>query len=105
MAKSFHQMTLDQLWEVVRAIPSGSVMSYGDVGRALSNPASGFMVGRWMASAPEGVPWWRVVAKSGSLPIGKRGPGLASEQEERLRAEGVRFDAQGRVAMGRPPKP
>ena len=43
---------LAPLWGVVRSIPSGSVASYGAVGRALPNPATGYMVGRWMAACP-----------------------------------------------------
>ena len=60
---------------------------------------SGFLVGRRMASAPDGVPWWRVVAKTGSLPIGKRHPKLMSEQEATLREEGVPFLDRGKVDM------
>lgn len=84
-------MKLDELWDVVRQIPKGKVMSYGAVGELLSARASGRSVGRWMAQSPDGVPWWRVVAKTGQLPISKRGPGYASEQEERLRKERVQF--------------
>ena len=76
-------------------------MSYGEVGLRLAHPASGFMVGRWMAQCPEGVPWWRVVAKTGALPIGKRHHQLMSEQEERLRAEGVAFVIDGLIDMPR----
>lgn len=92
---------MQELWEVVRRIPPGRVSSYGEVGRALRHPASGYVVGRWMASAPEGVPWWRVAAKDGRLPIQKRSPGMANEQQERLRAEGVAFLPDGRVDMAR----
>jgi methylated-DNA-protein-cysteine methyltransferase-like protein len=91
--------TLEDLWDVVRSIPKGKVMSYGEVGSCLKNPMNGRMVGRWMAQAPNGVPWWRVVAKDGHLPIGKRGPGLATEQEMRLREEQVPFLERGRVDM------
>jgi methylated-DNA-protein-cysteine methyltransferase-like protein len=93
--------TLEDLWNIVRSIPSGKVMSYGEVGALLPNPTNGRMVGRWMAQAPDGVPWWRVVAKDGRLPIAKRGPGFASEQEERLQNEGTPFLEGGRVDMRR----
>ena len=83
---------LKSLWKVVRSIPKGRVASYGAVGRALLNPCSGFLVGRWMASCPEGVPWWRVVNAKGYLPIGKRSPALAIEQRRLLEREKVRFD-------------
>lgn len=80
---------LDELWDLVRAIPRGKVASYGEVGRNLSNPASGYLVGRWMAVAPEGIPWWRVVGKDGDLRTAKRDPHLASIQAERLGRERV----------------
>jgi len=98
---TFHGKTLSELWDIVRSIPRGRVMSYGEVGLRLAHPASGFMVGRWMAQCPEGVPWWRVVAKTGALPIGKRHHQLMSEQEERLRAEGVAFVIDGLIDMPR----
>lgn len=85
-----HQQ-LDELWEVVRQIPAGNVMSYGDVGKHLSSRATGRMVGRWMAMCPDSntIPWWRVVAASGILVIEKRGVGLATRQADELRKEGV----------------
>jgi methylated-DNA-protein-cysteine methyltransferase-like protein len=89
---------LDDLWAVVTSIPRGRCASYGDVGRALRNPASGRLVGMWMASCPQGVPWWRVVAKSGELPIHKRSPHLAREQALRLESEGVAV-IDGKVDM------
>jgi alkylated DNA nucleotide flippase Atl1 len=35
------------------------------------------------------VPWWRVIATTGQMPIGKRDPYLQMEQQELLRREGV----------------
>ncbi len=88
---------LEELWSVVKSIPKGRVASYGDIGRRLRNPASGFLVGRWMAQAPPDVPWWRVIAKSGEIVLNTRSPHLAAEQEQRLREEGVPFLAPGVV--------
>lgn len=87
-------MTLDVLWELIRSIPPGKCASYGDVGRALPNPASGFQVGRWMAQCPDDVPWWRVVSKQGRFPITRRHPVLGIEQREMLEKEGVEFDGE-----------
>lgn len=84
----------EELWGKVRAVPRGLCTSYGALGRELSQPVSGLVVGRWLESGPpEDVPWWRVVAKDGSLPIAKRNPYLAEQQRARLEAEGVAFDA------------
>ena len=79
---------------MVRAIPVGRVTSYGEVGRALRHPATGRMIGRWMAGCPQDVPWWRVVDKQGRLPIGKRDPHLEREQSELLADEGVEVKNQ-----------
>ena len=84
---------LSALWHVVRSIPEGRVASYGAVGRALPNYASGYFVGKWMAGCPDdGTPWWRVVNAKGELPIHKRDPRMALDQRARLEAEGVPFD-------------
>jgi methylated-DNA-protein-cysteine methyltransferase related protein len=89
---------LQELWAVVSQIPPGRCASYGDVGAALRSPASGRMVGRWMAQCPDDVPWWRVVARDGRLPISKRDPRLMELQAQRLREEGVEV-REGAVEM------
>jgi methylated-DNA-protein-cysteine methyltransferase-like protein len=90
----------EELWEIVRSVPSGRCASYGAIGQALENPASGFMVGRWMAACPPDVPWWRIVAKDGRLPVWKRDPNLERDQREILEDEGVEF-VDDRVDMVR----
>ena len=85
----------EELLDLVRAIPRGRVTNYGALGRALSRPVSGVVVGRWLRATPEDVPWWRVVGKDGRLPIQKRDPGLESLQASRLREEGVGIVAGG----------
>lgn len=89
---------LEELWRVVRSIPKGRVSAYGQVGAALRQPATGRMVGRWMSQAPQDVPWWRVVAKTGAFPITKRDPYLGLDQRRLLESEGVTFDGE-RVDM------
>jgi|SRR5579862_34243 len=81
----------EELYDLVRSIPAGKVAAYGMLGSALRNRVSGIVVGRWMAQCPDGVPWWRVVAKNGALPIEKRSPYLGADQRKLLESEGVRF--------------
>ncbi len=88
-----------QVYAIARAIPSGQVLSYGAVGARCRPPISGYICGRIMHGAVDDVPWWRVVAKDGSLPIAKRNPTLAREQRDKLAAEGVTFDDEGRIHM------
>jgi len=89
---------LENLWSLVREIPFGRCASYGDIGRALDHPISGLLVGRWMRSSIDGVPWWRVVLKSGAIATDKLDPELGMRQRRLLEAEGVPFVAD-RVDM------
>lgn len=88
-----------QVYEHARAIAAGKVLSYGALGARCEPPISGYICGRIMNGAMADVPWWRVVAKDGSLPIAKRNPILAKEQREKLASEGVDFDESGKVKM------
>lgn len=80
-----------ELWTMVAQIPFGRITSYGALGRALSRPVSGLIVGKWMAECPASLPWWRVVAADGRLVVAKRHPALGQEQRDALVAEGVPF--------------
>jgi alkylated DNA nucleotide flippase Atl1 len=55
--------------DVVSAIPSGRVMSYGDVAAAIGSRAARG-VGQVMAYYGSDAPWWRVVRASGHPAIG-----------------------------------
>jgi methylated-DNA-protein-cysteine methyltransferase-like protein len=92
-------MRFDEVYEVVRQIPEGKVMTYGEVARRLGEPRAARVVG-WAlhANRDEGVPCHRVVARDGRLADGFAFGG-AKEQRRRLEAEGVKFDRRGRVKM------
>jgi len=79
---------------VVRRIPRGRVMTYGDVAAVAGYPGAARQV-VWALRAAHGLPWHRVVAAGGRIAL----PGEAGvEQRLRLAAEGVRFRGQ-RVAI------
>jgi methylated-DNA-protein-cysteine methyltransferase related protein len=87
----------DAIYALVRTIPVGCVLSYGEVGdRVGARPRT---VGRAMAHAADedAVPWHRVVGSDGSLRIARRSPLMAAEQRRRLEQEGVVFSPQGQV--------
>ena len=89
------------IYDLVRAIPPGQVMSYGQVGREVG--CSARTVGWAMANALEGdVPWQRVVGADGYLRIGRRSVALQEAQRGLLEREGVTFQENGCVNMGRP---
>jgi methylated-DNA-protein-cysteine methyltransferase-like protein len=89
----------ERIWQLVRAIAPGKVMSYGAIGARCEPPISGYICGRILQNVAPDVPWWRVVGKDGNLPIRKRHPELSAQQRQLLESEGAAFDADGRVLM------
>ena len=88
----------ERVYDVVRRIPAGRVLSYGDVAALLGTPRAARGVG-WALNALDGdssVPWWRVINKRGAISI--RHPDVSPKvQRALLEDEGVRFDADGCV--------
>lgn len=80
----------DTVQAVVRSIPAGTVMSYGEVAAEAGRPGAARAVGRIMATSDGTLPWWRVVTAAGRLV-----PGHEAEHRRRLRAEGVTVGASG----------
>jgi alkylated DNA nucleotide flippase Atl1 len=58
---------VDHVLEVVRSIPSGRVMTYGDVAAVLGSRGAR-AVGTVMARHGSTAPWWRVVRAGGLAP-------------------------------------
>src|SRR5665647_2188438 len=54
--------------DIVDSIPSGRVMTYGDVAAVLGSRAAR-AVGSIMARYGEDVPWWRVIRAGGHPPV------------------------------------
>ena len=78
---------------VIAAIPPGDVWTYGEVAEAAGRPGAARAVGHLLATSPDDLPWWRVVAANGRLV-----PGHERVHAERLAAEGVAVDRiTGRV--------
>lgn len=89
-----------RVYRVVRRIPPGRVLSYGDVAALLGRPRAARGVGAALASLEDGVdiPWWRVVNRNGEISI--RHPSLSGHlQRVLLEQEGVRFGAGRRIDM------
>lgn len=95
------------VYEIVRAIPSGRVSSYGRIASLIPPPrgmnwdsyerVGARWVGYAMADCPDDVPWHRVVNAQGR-PSPR--PGLDSQtQRVLLEAEGVPFSEEGRIDL------
>jgi methylated-DNA-protein-cysteine methyltransferase-like protein len=92
----------ERVYEAVRSIPRGRVLTYGQVARLLGVPRGARAVGWALRGLPgrvaARVPWHRVVAAGGR--IAERGGPGPDLQRRRLRAEGVSFRG-GRVDLRR----
>lgn len=94
--------TKDQkIWQVVMAIPSGKVASYGQVAEMAGLGRQARYIGRALGKLPKGhsVPWYRVIRSNGQIAFPESSE-IHQEQVSRLEAEGVEV-VNGRVAMRR----
>lgn len=87
----------EQVLEVVRAIPRGRVLTYGQVALLVGTPRGARQVGRILYLSGRKVPWQRVINRFGGLSTYKIGSG--AEQRQLLEAEGVRFSSEGVVDL------
>ncbi|MEK7584856.1 MAG: methylated-DNA--[protein]-cysteine S-methyltransferase [Patescibacteria group bacterium] len=79
-----------RVYELVANVPSGHVVTYGQIAASLSSPRAARMVGTALRSLPEGshVPWHRVIGSKGRISI-QNMDHPAEEQANLLMAEGV----------------
>lgn len=91
-----------QVYRLVRKIPRGKVVTYGQVAAILGHPRAARAIGQALRLLPRGllriVPWQRVVNASGGISI--RGDVYRPDlQRELLEAEGVRFSRGGKIDL------
>jgi methylated-DNA-protein-cysteine methyltransferase related protein len=89
---------VQEIWEVVGAIPRGKVTTYGAVARAAGLPGRARLTGFALRISPQqmNLPWHRVVGAGGRIVFPPSSP-QHREQARRLRAEGVAVK-DGRVS-------
>ncbi|MDE7330267.1 MAG: MGMT family protein [Clostridia bacterium] len=90
----------ETVYEVVKQIPSGKVLSYGDVARLAGNPKMSRQVGWALHNNPQPgvIPCHRVVFKDGSLTRGFAFGG-AEVQRDMLLKEGVEVSEDFKINM------
>lgn len=83
----------EDVLDVVARIPSGRVLTYGDVAELVGRGGPRG-VGSVMARYGAGVPWWRVLRAGGLPPVGHEERALREYRREGtpLRAAGDRVD-------------
>ena len=90
----------ERVFEIVRRIPTGRVMTYGQLAEILGEGYTPRTVGFVMHSADETVPWQRVINSQGGCSTGRVivPPDL---QQRMLVSEGVVFNEKGRCDLAR----
>ena len=91
------QAYYEQVWAMVRLIPTGKVATYGQIMKVIPKPeevseedyklSASRWVGLAMSACPADVPWHRVVNSQGKISHSS----AAAEQKKRLEAEDVYF--------------
>ena len=91
------------VYRLVRRVPRGKVVTYGQVAAILGQPrgarAVGMALGALRGPLLDLVPWQRVINAAGRC--SRRHGDWADVQRDRLEREGVRFDRHGRVDLRR----
>ena len=90
----------EAVYRVVRKIPKGRVMTYGQISAILGAPRAARAVGYAMRACPDRIPWQRVINRKGEI--------SARSEVERpiiqkmlLESEGVQFDEAGACDLER----
>ena len=93
----------DDFYAIARKVPAGRVTTYGAVAAEAGLPGRARQVGYAMAALPDDhdVPWHRVINARGE--VSPRADSTAFEKIQRnlLEAEGIVFNARGRVDLDR----
>jgi len=86
----------ERVYALVAQIPSGRVMTYGQIAAICGEPRAAWEVGQIAHSGPTDLPWQRVVSKQGGLAVGWPHGGQEAHKAV-LEAEGVAVDADYKV--------
>ncbi len=97
------QALYNAMYQVVRRIPSGRVITYGQLAELAGRPGAARAAGAAMRAVPPelGLPWQRVLGKrsKGQGQVNIHDPIGGAVQRQLLEAEGVVFSASGGVSL------
>ena len=88
-----------RIYAVLAAIPSGVVVTYGQVAELAGLPRAARLVGRTLSKLPgdSQLPWHRVINASGKISLPEDSPGF-EHQKKRLQEEDV-VVTNGRISL------
>ena len=90
----------ERVYRIVRSIPRGRVMTYGQLAEILGEGYTPRTVGFVMHGSDDKTPWHRVINAQGACSTGRIA--LQSDKQQRmLVAEGVEFNERGRCDLQR----
>ena len=99
MAKEADKNYRERVYQIVRRIPKGRVMTYGQIAYILGEGYTPRTVGFVMHGADESnTPWHRVINSQGKCSTG-RIVLPADKQQRMLEHEGIQFDKSGRCDL------
>jgi methylated-DNA-protein-cysteine methyltransferase-like protein len=88
----------ERVYQVVRSIPRGRVMTYGQIAEILGDGYTPRTVGFCMHASDDITPWHRVINAQGACSTGRIV--LPHDKQQRmLEAEGVKFNERGRCDL------
>lgn len=101
MERPSSQTFQQRIYELVRQIPQGYVATYGQVAALCGWPRHARFVGYalYQVAPDSDIPWHRVVNAQGKVSFSCRRGGSDELQRWRLEAEGVVFNAHGRINL------
>ena len=85
----------DEVFDLVRRIPRGRVMTYGQIAACLGSRLSPRAVGWMLHRCPDDVPWQRVVNAAGRCSTDRIPDFPKGMQQSFLEGEGVVFSPSG----------
>lgn len=89
----------DRVITIIRSVPEGKVVSYGQVALYAGLPRAAREVGWILRSSKEDMPWWRVINNKGFISIEGNWQADKMTQKQLLEAEGIEVSDDMMVDM------
>ncbi len=90
----------ERVYDLVRQIPRGRVMTYGQIAIILGEDYTARTVGFVMHGAEDGVPWQRVINSQGKISTGRLSIPV-NLQQSMLEQEDVVFNKKGKCDLNK----